>query len=98
MLSFFELGRGHNEPAAKLFDFARTDDIAPGARVLLNLSLPAAVAALVDSNGTRTLTPGRFRVRLGGDAAGDAAGLGAAPICGWVNITGEPVVIDGLPW
>jgi len=98
VLSFFELGRGHNEPAAKLFDFARTDDIAPGARVLLNLSLPAAVAALVDSNGTRTLTPGRFRVRLGGDAAGDAAGLGAAPIFGWVNITGEPVVIDGLPW
>lgn len=98
VLAFFELGRGSSEPTAKLFDFARADDIAPGEMVLLNLTLPAPVAALVDANGTRTLIPGRFRVRLGGDAAGDSAGIDAAPVIGWVNINGEPVVIDGLPW
>jgi beta-glucosidase len=98
VLAFFELGLGSTEPSAKLFDFARTDDLASSAQALLNLTLPSAVAAIVDANGTRTLTPGRYRVRLGGDAAGDAAGMEAAPIIGFINVTGKPVVIDELPW
>lgn len=96
VLGFVEQGVS-GEPRVKLFDFARTAALAPGTEGVVNLTLPAAVVALVDSRGTRTVVPGLYRVRLGGDAAGGAGNTGE-PLIAWVRVTGEPAVVDSLPF
>ena len=96
VLGFVEPGVP-GEPLAKLFDFTRTPPLLAGASAACSLTLPAAVLALVDQRGTRTLMPGLYRLRLGGDAAGGAGNTGA-PLVTWLRVTGEPVVLDALPF
>jgi beta-D-xylosidase 4 len=77
------------EPTQKLFDFDRIARLDPGNFVDLTLQIPAAVAGIVDGNGTRTLQPGAYTVRVGGHAV--SGGL----LC-TLKVTGQPAFIDAL--
>ena len=101
LLGFF-VPAGKEGPRAKLFDFARASGgapsgLLPGEEAELVLTLPARVAAGVDAEGARTLAPGVYGVRLGGDALGGGGNTGA-PLLGWVTVTGEAAAIDALPF
>ena len=108
VLGFFVPGAGQGEARVKLFDFARASGaagvgaagLAPGQAAELALALPAEVAGRVDAAGTRTLLPGLYSVRIGGDAGlgpGSASDVGA-PLLGWLQVTGEATVLDALPF
>jgi len=64
VLGFFSTGLP-GEPLQELFDFARVAALAPSATATVTLTLPAGVAATVDADGTKALTPGAFAVRVG---------------------------------
>lgn len=84
-----------NEPLSKLFDFSRLPVTTGGSTATVALSVPADVAALVTSDGTRVLTPGLYAVHIGGDASGSTS---AITLHGWLTVTGSAVVLDALPW
>jgi hypothetical protein len=75
--------------------------LAPGQAAELTLALPAEVAGRVDARGTRTLVPGLYGVRLGGDAGGGSGGSSSdvgPPLLAWLQVTGQATQLDALPF
>jgi beta-D-xylosidase 4 len=97
VLGFVEPGGAPGGPRVKLFDFSRAAAVPPGGAASVSLAMPVEAVAAVDDRGTRTLLPGLYRLRLGGDAAGGAGNTGA-PLEGWLQVTGAPTVVDSLPF
>jgi hypothetical protein len=56
----------------------------------------------VDARGTRTLLPGLYGVRLGGDAGGGSGGSSSSdvgpPLLAWLQVTGQATQLDALPF
>ena len=90
-------------PLLKLFNFTRSGSLSASETVSVTLAVPSQVAAVVDNDGTSTLTPGEYTIQIGGDASSVQNGRSdhqskGEVLMGTLVVTGRSVVIDKLPF
>lgn len=82
----FVAGDGKSAPLRKLFDFAKTGVLQPGAKETVTLRSTASSFAVADDGGTRIIRPGAYTL-LTGDPSTPAAHT--------VHLSGPPHAIAG---
>ena len=82
------------------FSLEQVAALAPGKTAAVNMSLPAHVLALVDKEGTSSVQPGDYKLRVGGDALGGGcdAGPDGQDTCARMNLTlrGDGLVLFSM--